>query len=96
MSGTSLINIGISGLRTSQAALATTGHNITNANTPGFSRQRVEVVPQTPQQLGVGYLGAGSTLESITRVASDYAIAQVRNDTAFAAEVESCLRGSSY
>src|SRR5262245_727011 len=91
MSGTSLINIGISGLRTTQAALATTGHNITNANTPGFSRQRVDIVPQAPQQLGVGYLGAGASLQSISRVVSDYAISQVRNDTALSSEVESFL-----
>ena len=91
MSGTSLINIGISGLRTTQAALATTGHNITNANTPGFSRQRVDIVPQAPQMLGVGYLGAGAELQSISRIVSDYAISQVRNDTALASEVESFL-----
>jgi len=91
MSGTSLINIGISGLRTTQAALATTGHNITNANTAGYSRQRVDIVPQAPQQLGVGFLGAGANLQSISRVVSDYAISQVRNDTALASEVESFL-----
>lgn len=38
----SLYNIGQSALRTSQLGLATTGHNIANVNTPGFSRQEVQ------------------------------------------------------
>ena len=35
----SLLSIGKSGLFAAQAALATTGHNITNANVAGYSRQ---------------------------------------------------------
>lgn len=54
------------GIMTQQAALYTTGHNISNANTPGFSRQRVNFEqteayppvsrdrPQIPGQMGTG------------------------------------------
>jgi flagellar hook-associated protein 1 FlgK len=80
--GTSLINIGISGLNAQQAALATTGHNITNASTPGYSRQRVEIQAHAPQYSGTAYIGRGAMLASITRVASDYATNQIRLDTA--------------
>ena len=42
----SLLSIGKSGLFAAQAALATTGNNITNANVDGYSRQ---VVVQSTQ-----------------------------------------------
>lgn len=54
------------GMSTQQAALYVTGHNIANANTPGYSRQRVNFAttnpfpspsmnrPQIPGQMGTG------------------------------------------
>lgn len=78
----SLINIGISGLKAQQAALATTGHNITNASTPGYSRQTVQIEAHPPQYSGSSYIGRGAVLQSISRVASEYATNQVRLDTA--------------
>mgnify|MGYP001420723265 CR=1 FL=1 len=59
------------GLNTHQSALQTTGHNIANANTPGYTRQRVNFKttepypapalnrPQIPGQFGTG-VRAGS------------------------------------
>jgi flagellar hook-associated protein 1 FlgK len=79
--GSSLINIGISGLKAHQAALSTTGHNITNASTPGYSRQIVDIQPHPPQYTGSAYIGRGATLESVKRVANDFATNQVRLDT---------------
>lgn len=78
----SLINIGISGLKAQQAALATTGHNITNASTPGYSRQTIQIEAHPPQYSGSAYIGRGAVLQSITRVANEYATNQVRLDTA--------------
>jgi flagellar hook-associated protein 1 FlgK len=43
MSGFSTMNTAISGLLASQRALDITGQNVVNANTPGYSRQRVQV-----------------------------------------------------
>ena len=77
----SLINIGISGLKAQQAALATTGHNITNASTPGYSRQVVDIEAHPPQYTGSAYIGRGATLESVKRVANDFTTNQVRLDT---------------
>jgi flagellar hook-associated protein 1 FlgK len=87
----SLINIGISGLRAHQAALATTGHNITNANAEGYTRQVVQISPQTPQFEGAGFLGRGAQLEAVTRVHSAFLTNQVRLDTAAFTEVEDFL-----
>ena len=41
-----LIGIGLSGVLGHQAALNTTANNITNANTPGYSRQEVQFETQ--------------------------------------------------
>jgi flagellar hook-associated protein 1 FlgK len=79
MSG--LMDVALSGLRTHQTALETTGNNISNVNTPGYSREKVDIV-QSPSQLsGQGYQGTGSNVADITRVTNEFVTAQVRSDT---------------
>ena len=78
----SLINIGVTGLTASQTALSTTGNNITNANTPGYSRQRVNLATQPEQYNGGGYIGSGVQVKSITRIVEQFAINQLRTNTA--------------
>jgi flagellar hook-associated protein 1 len=77
-----LLNIGISGLSVTQNALSTTGNNITNANTPGYSRQRVNLTPQSQQYIGVGYVGSGVKVASIQRLVDQLMVGQLRSDTA--------------
>lgn len=77
-----LINIGVTGLTASQTALTTTGNNITNANTPGYSRQRVNLVTQPEQYTGSGYIGAGVQVQGISRVVEQFLIGQLRTNTA--------------
>lgn len=74
-----LLSIGLSGLRTTQNALTTTGHNIANVNTPGYSRQ--ETIQQTniAQFNGSGYVGSGSQTVDVRRLASDFLTNQVRS-----------------
>lgn len=50
-----MFSIGISALLANQKLLATTGHNISNVNTEGFSRQRVTLTERPPQFSGVGF-----------------------------------------
>ncbi len=51
-----------------RATTATAGHNVENANTPGYSRQRVEPETQGATYLGPGaYLGRGAMLGGITQ-----------------------------
>ena len=57
MSG--ILGIGLTGLNAAQAQLVTTGHNISNASTPGYSRQQVLLQSNTPQFTGGGFLGNG-------------------------------------
>ena len=75
--GTQLYNIGITGLNAAQAGLITTGHNISNASTPGFSRQQVILGTNDPQLTGSGFLGQGARVETIRRVYSQFLTAQV-------------------
>ena len=75
MSGTFFgFNIARSGLFASQRALHVTGHNIANANTPGFTRQRLEIVQSNPMYLpgGQGMLGSGVDTKSISNIRDQY------------------------
>ena len=53
-----LSQIGYSGVRASQVALTTTGQNIANVNTPGFSRLN-PVFGSLAGQGGRGFRGGG-------------------------------------
>ena len=77
-----ILGIGISGLLAYQRSLATAGHNITNANTEGYSRQRVELGTRPPDFSGGGYSGTGVNVESVRRMYDSFLTSQVRNSTA--------------
>ncbi|MFV3412334.1 flagellar hook-associated protein FlgK [Pseudomonas nitroreducens] len=76
-----LLSIGLSGLRSSQTSLTVTGHNITNVNTPGYSRQQSVQQTGIPQYSGAGYIGSGSQVVDVRRLASDFLFSQVRTAT---------------
>ena len=78
MAGNSF-NIGLSALFAAQQGLATTGHNIANVNTEGYSRQRVSFEARNPQFIGVGYIGKGVDVLSIMRITDQFLVDQVRN-----------------
>jgi flagellar hook-associated protein 1 FlgK len=81
------LNIAISGLFAFQRQIATTGHNIANVNTPGFSRQRVELVTRNPQAAGDGFIGTGVQTATVTRIYDQFSVQQVRSSTAREAEL---------
>ncbi|WP_409302837.1 flagellar hook-associated protein FlgK [Peribacillus sp. SCS-155] len=73
------------GMVTQQSALYTTGHNIANANTPGFSRQRVNFNQTSPYpSVGMnnpkipGQIGTGVEAGSVQRVREAFLDAQYR------------------
>lgn len=67
------LNIGYSGLSTSQEAINTTSHNIANANTPGYSKQRVNQIVNPPLDDRIpGSVGAGTRVDTITRTHDEY------------------------
>jgi flagellar hook-associated protein 1 FlgK len=75
-----LLRIATSGLIAQQAALDVTGHNISNTNVEGYSRQRVELVTPQPQLRVGAYFGRGVDLETVSRVVDQFLIAQLRAD----------------
>jgi len=74
-------NIAVKGLNANQTALHTTSHNISNANTEGFSRQRVELKTDNPYNMaGVGQLGTGVRLQSVVRMVDEFVDYQIRKE----------------
>lgn len=64
----SLYQTGVSGLLAAQQQLATTGHNIANVNTEGYTRQRAEQSATLGLNDGSGYIGTGTYIQDITRL----------------------------
>ena len=81
MSGFSGLTIATRALRAAQIALEVTGHNIANANTEGYSRQRVDLVEAPPDITPWGVKGTGVEISNISRVKEDYLDIQLRNET---------------
>lgn len=73
-----ILRTGLSGLLAFQRALTTTGNNVANANTPGYSRQRVELVARRPEGFGYGFVGTGVDVTTIRRIVDQFAINQSR------------------
>ncbi len=63
----SILNQGKTGLLSQQLAIEVTGNNIANVQTPGFTRQTVNLENNTPRQIGLGQLGTGVRVRNITR-----------------------------
>ena len=83
-----ILGTATSGLLAFQRALSTTGHNIANANTPGYSRQRVEIQTQTPQISGAGFIGTGVVANSVVRYYDQFLVDRVRGGTAASTGLE--------
>ena len=67
MSASALFSLGTKAMTASYAALATTGHNISNANVKGYSRQQVELATAEGQFSGAGFFGKGVDVTTVTR-----------------------------
>ena len=84
-----MMNSSTTGLMTSQAAINITGNNIANANTDGYTRQRVTVGNARPIYMNsVGYLGTGVQIKDIQRIRDQHLDVQVRNETSTLKEFE--------
>src|SRR5690606_33764597 len=68
-----ILNIGLSGLLAFRRAIEMTGHNVANANTPGYSRQVAEFATRAGQSFGHGYVGGGTAITTIKRVFNEFA-----------------------
>lgn len=77
---TGIYSIGISGVSAAQLGLLTTEHNVVNASTPGYTRQRTVQATNIAVNTGAGAIGQGVHVQTIQRMYDKYLTAQV--DTA--------------
>lgn len=74
------LNTATKGLNAQQTALQTIGHNVANANTTGYTRQRVTMQADLAQSVaGVGQIGTGVRIGNVDRVSDQYVNTQLRD-----------------
>lgn len=86
-----LLSIALSGLTANRTALSTTGNNITNANTPGYSRESTSLNSSDPAYVGGAFQGTGVSVSGVVRQANNFLTSQLRSDTAQFNQVDSFL-----
>lgn len=84
-------NIGLRALLTSQSALDTIGHNVANATTEGYSRQRVLTSSARPLNLRGLQLGNGVDANVVTRSVDELLNARIVSQSSSVARLESQL-----
>jgi flagellar hook-associated protein 1 len=72
MSLASLLSIARSALLAQQRAMDVTGHNIANASTTGYSRQRLTLTASTPLWTALGPVGRGVDAGAVVRIRDSY------------------------
>jgi flagellar hook-associated protein 1 FlgK len=73
----SLLNNAASSLQAQRALAATASHNIENANTPGYARQRASLEAVPAELVSGYYIGRGATLAGVTQVRDRFLEAQI-------------------
>lgn len=78
------LGISYSGLTANQRALQVTSHNIANANTEGYSRQRMDMHAHKPDSLsgGLGTLGLGVDVEAVKQIRDEFLDFKYRGENA--------------
>ena len=77
-----LLSTSVSGLLAFQQALDVTSNNIANAATPGYSVETANLAEAPGQSTGIGFVGSGVDVHSITRNYNEYLAQQVRSSQA--------------
>ncbi len=73
-------DIGKKALRAQLAGLNVTGNNIANVNTPGYSRQEVNLATDAPLVSPEGVFGTGVKVEGVRRIRDTLIDRQLRNE----------------
>jgi flagellar hook-associated protein 1 FlgK len=75
--------------------LDTTGHNISNVNTEGYSRQRVDFATRGGVYSPIGFIGAGVTTSEVRRQYDSFVAGQMRNSLTVTSELDAYYSGAS-
>jgi flagellar hook-associated protein 1 FlgK len=81
MSSAGLFSISTRALAADYAALTTIGNNISNANTPGYSRQEVQLATEGGQYTGAGFFGRGVRVTTVSRASDAFLTREVALST---------------
>lgn len=73
------LNIGVSGLYVSKMAINVTGNNVANVNTPGYSKERVDILPSMPLVEYAGVFGTGAEVSQVISTRNALIDKRVRN-----------------
>ena len=77
------LNIALSGLFANQRSLSVTSHNIANANTEGYSRQRMDMTQYRPDTIpGLGTLGIGVDVTAVKQIRDEFIDYKLRDEKA--------------
>lgn len=88
MGNGALMSLGTRALSASYSALQTTGNNIANVNTPGYSRQGVVLETAGGQFTGAGFFGRGVDVATVSRSHNEFLTREVAATGALAAADE--------
>jgi flagellar hook-associated protein 1 FlgK len=80
--GSGIFSVGKSAMSASQAMLDTVSHNISNVNTPGYSRQEVALSTEGGIFSGDGFYGRGVKVVKVNRNTNDLLIKELNVNTA--------------
>ena len=89
MSLANIMQIGLTGMFAASASMQTSGHNIANAGTPGFSRQRTVTGSALGISSAYGVLGSGTQIVSINRQTDNFLVSQMRDQSSLLAQYDS-------
>ena len=76
-----LLDIGSRALLAHQKAISTTGHNIANVNTPGYSRQRVNLSTSPGMTSMPGQMGTGVRASDIQMIYDQFLGSQINTES---------------
>ncbi|MDO9423176.1 MAG: flagellar hook-associated protein FlgK [Methylobacter sp.] len=94
MSG--LLATSLTGLMAAQRSLETVQHNISNVNTEGYSRQRVELATNPARFTGDGYIGQGVNVTNVTRSYDQFINKQLSSSLSAFGDVDRYHRLATY
>lgn len=84
-----LYNIGVTGMTAAQMGLVTTQHNIVNASTAGYSRQRIQQASNVGIMTGAGAMGQGTHVTTVTRMYDRFLSQEVNRTQSNVSELDS-------
>lgn len=88
----SVYSAGLTALNAAKLGIATTGHNIANVNTAGYRRQEIIQTTTSPVSTGSGFIGQGTSVDTIRRVYDQFLERQVAQNESGAAYYDQYLQ----